>query len=418
MIEFFILLLFILSYFNYLVSKDYKYPPLLYSSLWLIVLIIYWFVYKYQIISIYNISDKALFIFFLGALFFSIGGFTMLFISKNRKNNKEIVSIKINSTIDNLLFIIPIVFLPIYISKAVELSSSSGVDNFFIGLRLAINYGDEGYGYLGYIRLLAMFIFFYKFLLFTIFEYRLYFYKIKIYILGIISFIYVVLTTARIQILLFLSMVIVILLLAKKLKMKHVIIFVTLFFSVFVLYSILLNKGGDVDASFYENLVTAGESFLVYIIGGLVSFSEKLPQIENVMLGGRNTLNFVLDILAKFSIIKPNNEMHGGNFVFVPFKTNVFTVYYNYIEDFSLYGFFLIFYLLGIIHVHFYSRIKSSLLSQFMYAIMVFPVIMSTFSDQYFYVLSSWAKYFLLALRKWGQANNTLLIFSLCHKRC
>lgn len=398
MIELFLVLFFALNMFNYLVTKDFKYPPLLFSSLWFIVLTVYYFVYKNQFIDIYSISDKALLIFFLGALFFSIGGFTMLFVAKNKKKDKEIVSIKINPILDNLFFIIPIIFLPLYINKAIELSSSSGVDNFFIGLRLAINYGDEGYGYLGNIRLLVMFIFFYKFLLFTIYNYRLNFYKVKLYILGLVTFIYVVLTTGRIQILLFLSMVVIILFLAKKMKTSHFVVFFILFLTIFVLYAIILNKGGNINVSFSENLFTSSETFLFYLIGGLVAFSENLPHSENIMLGGSNTFNYILNILSQLSIIKPVNEIPFENFILVPFKTNVFTVYNHYIEDYSLYGFVLIFYLIGIIHVYFYSHIKSSLLSQFMYSIMVFPIIMSIFDDQYFYTLSGWIKYFLLSL--------------------
>lgn len=115
MIYWAITLLGCLSFFNYVISNNILYPPLLFSAIWLLNLI-------GLVLSgstFYPVTTGALLIYIFGAIFFSMGGLYALYLSGNNLNKcsfSEGRILRVHKILD-IILLFTIACLPVYIMK-------------------------------------------------------------------------------------------------------------------------------------------------------------------------------------------------------------------------------------------------------------------------------------------------------------
>lgn len=402
--ELILLILFCFIILNYILYRDTAYPPFIYSILWFFLLFIHYLTSKFQIIEIYELSNFVLILFTLGVFFFSLGGGIIYFFKPNFNEKVElkkddiVKTVYINTLYDKLLFIIPIIVLPFFINRAITIASSSGIESFFLGLRNElVNNSQEGYGVLKYFILIAIFNVLIRFLFLDSLDSKSY--RVKFYISLFIAFIYTILSSGRTFVLQLLVFIFAIGLIRKQIKVRHI-IYVSLFFlAIFSSFSILMKKGGSVDLSISDNISGVFNIFMNYLLGAFNAF-DKFINENFELLFGDNTFRTINAVLFKLNFIKSEQVALVQPFVQVPFTTNVYTVYHNYVNDFGILYSLIMISFFGFVHTYFFlrSRLYKDKLSIIFYSYLLYPLLMSFFQDQYFSLMSMWIQYISITL--------------------
>ena len=100
-------------------------------------------------------------------------------------------------------------------------------------------------------------------------------------------------------------------------------------------------------------------------------------------VGSNHTFKFFLSIFSHLGLIAYQPPPQD-NFIFVPFPTNVLTVYRYYIYDFGLYGALAVMAVIGSLQTLVYRKARSgSKLAIYFFAITLFETLMLIFSDEY-----------------------------------
>ena len=384
---------------NYNLSKDYLYPPFIYSVVWFCVILFYMIILQFHIIEINTVSALSLLIFIGGVFSFSLGGFTIFAIKNKLSINRTLPDQKIivNKLLDNIFFILPIIFLPLYILEAIKISHYTGIDNFFIGLRWGLNYDNQSYGYLQYFVTFSIFNCIYRILIISKFKEFHATYKYKAYISLCIALIYIIFSTGRTGILFVLISLIGVAAVNRSLSIKKIIFSVAMFLIAFFLYAVILKKGGSEAQSFYINLVSVNNIILEYIFGSLPAFDSFIHTSYD-LLYGENTFRILYLVLSKLSFFDGSATQLVQPFVEVPFSTNVYTIYKHYILDFDILGSFIVIYIIGSFHTYLYSNIYKDLRSKMLFILFLYPLIFSFFQDQFFSLSSTWIQYYILTI--------------------
>jgi len=399
MIEIIFLLSIILTLFNFLIKRDWAYPPFIFSLTWCCVFLFYIIFLKTDFLPIYEISGFSLFVFFVGNLIFSLGGLIPFFYYDTaRKPSLQIQSIYINYHFDRLLFLGIILLTPFFIYKAIQISFDTGIENFLLGLRYGLSVSsDNGYGLLKYLIPIAIFNTFYRYFIYQSDQKNIPF-KIKFYISLILTILFLVLTTGRSNFLLLISLLASIKLLYNRLDLKYIFSFGFAFFILFAIFAVVLGKGGSIQSGFLENLNNVTKMFFWYMLGGLKAFDVFLQNQIDIN-NGTFVFRFIYAIGYKlgFSSTPPIDLVQP--FLFIPLPTNVYTIYYTYIQDFGVFVSFIFIGMFSILHTVFYFRARAGWESdRFFYSLLMYPLIISFFQDQYFSLLSTWIQYTLFYL--------------------
>lgn len=393
MIELLLLFLFFLVFFNYMLLRDYAYPPFIFSAVWLFVLFVYYLLAFTDIVE-HVLSDSTLIIFGTGVLLFSAGGLIHYFLLGRIHWNSRILDyhIKINRLLDNFFFWTPLALLPFFIKKAITIASHSEIDNFFIGLRSQLTSYTEDFGILKYAISIAFFNVWFRTLLTELESGKN---RPRYYISFVVALAYVVFSTGRGYLFLLLTPILGIKLITDKFSIKHVAYFPFIFLVFFSLFAIILGKGGSLTVPFLENVVNISVALANYLTGPLSAFDVYLKSHEELSYG-HHSFRFIYALLFKVGLTNTSPVDLIQPFVFVPFPVNVYTVYYTYSRDFGVVASLLFVGFFGFLHSFFYYKVRSgtgSFLSYYMYALMLFPVLMSFFQDQFLSLISLWIQF-------------------------
>ncbi|MEO9021710.1 MAG: O-antigen polymerase [Ginsengibacter sp.] len=398
----FILLHFFLFIFNYTISKKKLFSPAaLFSLVWVVILVLH-FIFRFTILNqLFPLHLETYLVLFLGTVSFSIG--SLLVASYFEKGNSQHnIQLPFKNDVFETSLLLRVIFLaiiiiglPFYIQAAYRVFLASNIDNFFVGLRIELSYGDEDIGITKYLTSLS-------FVVFAINYYVLLRQKNKLNTwLVVISFIaalvYSIFATGRTYFFMILSIYLGInYLLNKKLLLKKylwpLLIFILLFMSIGIIY----NKGGNTEDTLIENLHSSSETTAVYLVSSLNAFDLELSKNVKAQYPGENTLLFFVKVLQRFEFL-PNTKTGSlvSEFVFVPYPTNVYTFYSPYIRDFGkIYAWFMIF-LFGALHTWlFYKALETKKLRYTLYySFLLYPLFMSFFQDQYLSLLSTWLQF-------------------------
>lgn len=160
-------------------------------------------------------------------------------------------------------------------------------------------------------------------------------------------------------------------------------------FGVFLVGGVVLGKGVEESGSTTELVSQAWGTFSVYGAAGLpalTAFTEHLPELEY----GRHTFRTLLAVLAAlgFDVDVPSLVRE---FVFVPYPTNVYTVYEPYLRDFGWGGAIAVQALFGALHSALYARAKQGHPAWMtLFALSMYALLFQVFADAYFSILSTW----------------------------
>ncbi|MDQ6764288.1 MAG: oligosaccharide repeat unit polymerase [Bacteroidota bacterium] len=381
-----------------MMKKNVMQPAVLFSLVWFLVILLH-FIFRFTILfDLYALHFTTFMVFFIGTLLFSASSLLVTLRNQQRgvsgawKMEENSFQDGISLKLRYILLGITIIGFPFYIQAAYRVFIASNIEDFFVGLRTELSYGNEDIGPVKYLVSFS----------FVVYAINLYVYlkeKSKINkILFIVSLLftvaYAVFMTGRT----FLFMILVIYfgmnyLQNNRFSLKKNTWLIGLFLTVFLLIGVVLGKGGNKDVSIQENLNSSSENIAIYMVSSLNGIDWELTHQPTINYTGANNFRFFIKIGNQFNLltnIKVSELLQ--EFIFIPYPTNVYTFYSPYIKDFGkLYAWIMIS-IFGLIHtmLNDKARFFKDLRNSIYYSFMLFPLLLSFFQDQYMSLFSSW----------------------------
>ncbi|MEI7472273.1 MAG: O-antigen polymerase [Chitinophagaceae bacterium] len=399
----FILAHLLLFIFNFkLFGKRLMHPAILFSLLWFVVCSVH-FIFSFTILDkLAPISIPTYTVFFVGTVFFSLGAFIVQTIPrKNIQSSNSNQALKITESISMtlrlLLLAIILIGLPFYIQATYRIFIASQIDDFFAGVRTAITYYEEDLGPVKYFLSLSFVVFAVNLICFL--RERTMLNRVILLLCLLITLTYSVLATGRTFFLMMLTIFIGIsYLLNKKFSIKKF-AWLTLGFMIFFMaIGIFWGKGGDKESSMKENIPVATEITATYLVLSLNALDHEITHPIAQKTEGENTLRFFIKIGRQIGLVENKRVINlVKEFLFIPYGTNVYTYYNDYINDFGrLYAWFMLA-LFAALHtwMHNIAVNKKSLRYILYYSFLLYPLVMTFFQDQYMSLFSTWVQIFV-----------------------
>lgn len=376
---------------NFLRYRDILYPPVIQANVWLIVVTLYVLNQDF----FHSVSNYLYLVVVNGVIMFSIGSYFATF-----RYNPEIKPIQIPQPVNrkqtiflNVLFWLSILGLPFYVYKAYTIGLSGDTENYYMNLRYALSSDEklENYGILVYLWGVS----FVSVGLQMLSDYR--YRKIKLPIAFVVAFIYAFFSTGRSAFFLLFAIIFGILAISRKNNALKLFVysFVGGLF-VFIAIGYLLEKGASAKADFSENILTMWDNLRIYLLSPLAAF-DRFMQLDRVPGYGENLFRTIVAIFEKLGFEVQAVKL-VKEFVFVPWPSNVYTIYQPYYTDFLEYGIVTIQFVFGYWHGLLYKKANmGNLFYVFLYAIFLYPLLIQFFHDQYFNLLSLWIQFIALS---------------------
>ena len=114
---------------------------------------------------------------------------------------------------------------------------------------------------------------------------------------------------------------------------------------IFALVSVVLGKGGSMDNSPLENVKGVTQSLEIYVAGGIVA-CDQLLQHSLEPSGKAPSLHFFYEVGNALGLNSPAPQLRRRE-IWTPGTTNVYSIYYDYLQDFGWVGMSIIFFALG-----------------------------------------------------------------------
>lgn len=399
----FVLLHFLLFFLNYkLMKKIILHPAVLFSLIWFVILSAH-FIFSFTLLNeLPPLNISTYLIFFGGVLAFTFGGFieTVIWqknkglkndLDQNIRNSKNEISLLLKC----ILLGIVLVGLPFFLQASYKIFLASNLDNFLIGLRSELVYGDEDIGILKY--LFAFSLVTYAFILQSYLKESNLTNRLLLIISFLATTVYAVFTTGRLLFLLILVVYLGMRLMHHRpFSSKKIFGFIILFMITFILLGIVYNKGGNTEETAAENIKPAAQGTAIYMVASLNALDYELHNQFHIDYNGHNSLRFFMKLGETLNIL-PNAKVNDliPPFVLVPYPTNVYTFYSPYIKDFGKFYAWFIISLLGFTQTYLYNKAfeKRNFRVSIWNSLMLFPLLVSFFADQYFSLISFWIQF-------------------------
>ncbi len=384
--------------FNYTVNRDLFYPPALFCLVWSVIFISYSLYIVVNPSDVYIIDNRCLLVFLAGEIIFTVGG--LFAVNRKTKNKTYYTTAAFNIPLDKYLFWILLLAMPVYLSTLMGVIGASSVKdaNAYIILRYEFTNQEVDIGAIKYINTIVLFAFavaLYKFHFtgYVTDTWRKRLYKYLFYTLVIV---YVILSTGRTYFLFISCIYLGFKVISKTIKRKHLIAVLVVFILVFAANSYILGKAGGERLSFVENMISVFNSINNYLLAGVYGLNSVFSS-DFTLDHGQNTFRFFFALANSLGITKTPPKDLVLPYIPGPINSNVYTVYYSYIKDFWYAGIGIMM-LWSYLHSWFYYRAGKSFFSLFMYAVLLYPLVMSFFQDQYMTLLSTWIQLIIMAL--------------------
>lgn len=396
----FIILHFGLFLINYKIfAKKFFQPVVLFSFLWFAIVSLH-FILSFTILDeLVPLNINTYWIFFIGAICFSLGGFLVQATSQRNATGinvsafaGSVADLNISLKLRIIFTAIIILGLPFYIQATYRVFLASQIDDFFAGVRTAITYYEEDIGPTKYLLSFSFVVFGIN--LYSFFKAKTKINKLILYICLIVTLAYAVLATGRT----FFLMILAIYMGISYMQGRRTSIrkYILLFFGFIVFFmgiGIFWGKSGDKRSSLTENIKVSTEVTATYLVLSLSALDNETTHHQEINYKGENTLRFFVKIAQQINLM-PNKKVTNlvKEFLFIPYGTNVYTFYSDYIKDFGkLYAWFMIM-LFGALHTWLHN--KASKTRTFRYAIyfsfLLYPLLISFFQDGYMTLFSTW----------------------------
>jgi len=393
----FILLHILVCVLNYIIAeKKVFYPSVLFSLLWSVILCFH-LIFKLTVLEdLFPISINTHLVLFVGVLCFSVASYlvTLLFTVKNISAKQPVLSNNqsISFTLRLLFLGVLIIGLPFYIQASIRVFLASNLDNFIGGLRSELSYGEEDIGPTKYLISLSFVVFAINF--YASLKQNGIKDKILLLLSFLIAVVFAVLATGRSYFFIFFSIYVgVSFLLKKNYSFKRLAIMGVAFLLFFILFGMLYGKGGDFESSLKDNLQSSSETTGIYLVSAINALDVEITTNKEASYPGENTLRFFVKIGQQLKLLEDKKVGSlMSEYVFIPYPTNVYTFYSAYFRDFGkIYAWFMIA-LFGGLHTWLYHKAvnKKDLRNVLYYSFLLFPMLLSFFSDQYMSLFSFW----------------------------
>jgi oligosaccharide repeat unit polymerase len=379
-----LVLLAVLVLGNYWLSRSVLYPPFLFCSMWLLDLSLY----RMDLIETNPVHPNTLGFLALGSVFFSSGGLLAILFPKDLITTRLVLARfpARNKVVKPLVTFFLFCGLPLLLRNLVGMASQGVGSTIFQRARTAGVEGANSAGGGGF-SLAAYFILWpYYAATFFLIERR----DKSFWLMTAIAFFAGLLSTGRLPVLMLMASLIGGYLITTNRQtflaaLKFVRVPLILFFSLYFGLT-LLNK----DTSVYEGMYGSGVTgilifFLVsYIVGPTAALDYFMQHPGEYAAVPHHTFKFFLGIAAKLHLYQIQPIPGFGDFLMVPYPTNVYTVYQDYILDFGLYGALIVVLLIGMFQTLLYRKARTgSELGIYFFAITLFAVFLAPFSDEY-----------------------------------
>ncbi len=372
----------------YLRYRDVLYPPFLQATLWAAVLALYC-LEKDEFLPL---SPGMYLLMINGVFLFSLGGFLATYQYRPALHRVHFVE----AGRDPLLaafFWVPILGLPLFIHRAVQLASNGPTGQLFLDLNMRlVQNRDGGFGWLAYLTTIS----FASVALHALLTPSSLAGRLKLPCALVVATIYSVFFTGRTFLFTVILMTAGIFMITRKLKPGRALAWCTLtMLLAFVSMPLLMKRDINPVGSFGENALMLWHSFRVYLLGALPAF-DRLMTLSPAPAYGQHMLRTVFAVTDKLGFDTPMPLL--SEFVKVPVLTpNVYTVYHPYFTDFSYCGAVVIQFFLGLWHGRLYKKAgQGDPLSVCLYALFLYPLFMQFFEDEYFSLLSKWIQFGLI----------------------
>lgn len=372
-------------------------PAVLFSLVWFVILSLH-FIFSFTLLDkLFPLNLSTYIIFFIGAVAFSFGAFIQTVIVEKNELKGNIIKKFTNQkglslTLRCIILAIIIIGLPFYIQAAYRVFLASNIDSFFIGLRTELAYGIEDIGWTKYLVSFSLVVFAIN--LYSFFLKRNRTNSIILILNLIVTLTYILLVTGRgIFLMLLLLYLGISFLVNNKFSVRRVSLFLLLFLFFFISIGIMFGKGGNKDNTIMENINPVLQMTAIYLVTPMNALDYEQHHQFHVGYEGDYSLRFFKKMAEQLQFIR-NEKVKEliQPFVFVPYSTNVYTIYSPYIRDFGkIYGWFMLF-LFGFINTFIYFKAVStkSLRFSVYFSFLLFPLVMSFFQDQYLSLFSTW----------------------------
>lgn len=373
---------FILSFLNYRAQCSVLYPPFIFCAMWLLDLA----VARSGLIEIDPLHGNTLAIVATGATLFSIGGLLAGLVPRQllRIHLFSPKQEKTPHSLRNILMILLLCGLPVMFHQVSQLGSlHGGGSGILMQAREAqIEAAESGTGIhslvLDYFAITSIFVS----LLFAT-ETR----NRQFWCVTAIAFIACILSTGRTNLLLLISSLSAIRLLqmnqeslvgALRLLRWPVTLFIALYIGL-----IFSNKNTEGMTGGVSGIATY--FVLSYIVGPLAAFDRVVQHPADFAMASSHTFGFPLRLAAGLHLTDYTSPPTLDNFVFVPFPTNVYTVFKFYFLELGIIGCLIVFFIVGLLHSLLYLKARQrGRFSVYLFAFTIYAVLIVIFDDAYY----------------------------------
>jgi oligosaccharide repeat unit polymerase len=381
-LDFTLLFFLCLAVFNYRIRRSVLYPPFIFSFMWTLVLA----VLRADLIDMDPVHWNTLAIVAAGATSFSFGGLLACFAPRRllRIHLFNPKADRIPEALRGTVMIILLCGLPLMAYEILQLSRSVGGGlNLLAAARVALvetaENGESSRSFvLDYFTTVAIL----SSLLFATEKLDR-----KFWIVTGAAFLGCILGTGRTDLLLLISGLSGIRLLqTKQESLRYAMRFlrwpITLFL---MLYTglIFTNKSTAGLAAGATGIATY--FIVIYLVGPLAGFDRVVQHPADFMLTMSHTFQFPLHMAALLHLTDYVAPPKIDSFVFVPFPTNVYTVFKFYFLELGVSGTMLLMLFVGFVHSLLYLKARQGgRFSTYLFAFSIYPVLMVIFDDHYY----------------------------------
>ncbi len=286
--------------------------------------------------------------------------------------------------------------LPFFLRAAVAAFVKSEAENFLVGVRTELVYGEGGLG--PTIYFVGFSFVSYAFSLIAKIRQPNLINRILLWVSLLVALVYAVFSTGRTTFLIIIGLYAGLRhVLDSKFNLRIFLWIIPVFAIVFAMYGMIFGKGGDYEDSLSNNLQASSQNTAVYVVVPLSAFDYEIHHPYEVNGAGNYTLRFFYVAAQSFGFISrvPFDAGLINNFVFVPYANNVYTIYSSYMKDFGIGYALIIVFLFGILQSWLYTKAVRTKNYKFAiyYAMLLYPLIMSFFADQYIGLFSQWLQF-------------------------
>jgi oligosaccharide repeat unit polymerase len=339
------------------------------------------------LIDINPLHSNTLTIVAAGAAAFSVGGLFAGF-APRQFLRIHLFSIKPKKSPDffrNMLIVVLLCGLPLVFYQILQLSNlAGGGSNILVQARVAVVVLDQNQEpslsilILGYFASLAT----YTSLLFATEKTDR-----KFWIVTVIALCACILSTGRTDLLLLVSGLCAIRLLQRRQEcLRDAIRLLRWPIALFIVFFIGLSFTNKSNEGMTGGVIgIASNAVLSYIAGPLAAFDCVVQNPANFAMSMSHTFQLPLRLAAMLHLATYTQPPAFDSYVFVPFPTNVYTVFKFYFLELGSVGTIALMLLIGLLHSLLYLKARlGGRLSTYLFAYSMFPVLMVIFDDHYY----------------------------------